>query len=128
MLRRLICGFLAAFVSTICVADTIGGFWKHAEEPGWIEISMESGTGVVVRNDVYPERVGRKILKDIAADEDDANTWNAQVFAERLGGYRDARIVLASPERMDIKVKVGFISRTIEWTRVDEVAPAATPD
>ena len=105
----------------MAAAADIDGFWKNSEEPGWIEIKLDEGVGTVVRNDNYPERVGRQILRDLRADESEENLWHGQVYAERLGEFRDADISLAEPDRMEFKVKVGFISRTVEWVRVDEV-------
>ena len=55
------------FVVTLVSAQDIAGFWQHAEEPGWIEISLATGTGTVVRNDKFPERAGR--LNDPAIGE-----------------------------------------------------------
>ena len=109
----------------LAYADDISGFWKHAEEPGWIEISLEQGKGTVVRNDKFPERVGREILKDLTKDDSEAGLWNGQIFADKLGEYKDAEITLAEPDRMIIKVKVGFMSRKVEWLRVDEVPVAS---
>jgi len=106
-------------------ADDIAGFWKHSEEPGWIEIRLDEGIGTVLRNDKFPERVGREILKDLTADDSEQGLWKGQIFAEKLGEYKDAEITLAEPDRMKIKVKVGFMSRTLEWLRVDEVPAAA---
>lgn len=55
---------LAVFlVAPLSIADDINGFWKHADEPGWIEIRLEEGRGTVVRNDKFPERVGREMLR-----------------------------------------------------------------
>jgi uncharacterized protein (DUF2147 family) len=119
-------GFLIAILLAApqALAADISGFWKHADEPGWIEVSLEQGKGTVVRNDKFPERVGREILKDLVADDSQQGRWKGQIFAEKLGEYKDAEITLAEPGRMEIKVKVGFMSRTVEWQRVDEV-PAA---
>jgi hypothetical protein len=102
-------------------AGDINGFWKHSDEPGWIEIRLDEGKGTVIRNDKFPDRVGREIVKGLAADESEKNLWRGQVYAERLGEYRDAEILLPEPDRMHFKVKVGFISRTVEWVRVDQV-------
>ena len=78
-----------------------------------------------MRNDKFPERVGREIVKGLEADESEKNLWRGQVYAEKLGDYKDAEISLTAPDRMQFKVKVGFISRTLEWLRVDEVPKAA---
>ena len=114
---------IAALSTSLAWAGDITGIWKHAEEPGWIEIQMEEGVGTakVVRNEAYPERVGREILKDLTAVEDKASLWQGQIYVERLGKYKDAQILLAEPDALEMKVKVGFISRTVNWIRVEEL-------
>ena len=113
---------VAAFLAApSAFAGDISGFWKHAEEPGWIEINLDEGKGTVVRNDKFPERVGREILKELVAKDPEQGLWKGQIYAEKLGEYKDAEITLAEPDRMAIKVKVGFMSRTVEWQRVDAV-------
>ena len=69
----------------------------------------------------------KRILKDLEADGSKDGLWKGQIYAERFGEYRDAKITLAEPDRMKIKVKVGFMSRTVEWVRVDAV-PAVAAD
>ena len=118
---RSVLAAITIFASPLVLAADISGFWKHAEAPGWIEISLEEGKGTVVRNDKFPERVGREILKDLAGDDAGQHLWRGQIYAEKLGEYKDAEITLPEPDRMKIKVKVGFMSRTIEWLRVDAV-------
>ncbi len=114
--------FIAALLAASNVfATDISGFWKHTEEPGWIEINLDAGKGTVVRNDKFPERVGREILKDLVAEGSDTPRWKGQVFAEKLGEYKDANIVLSKPDLMTIQVRVGFISRTFHWQRVEKL-------
>lgn len=126
---RALLTFAAVLIAPITIAEELAGFWKHAEEPAWIEITIdeEVGKGVVVRNDIYPERVGREILKDLRADDKQEGLWLGQVYAEKLGEYKDARISLPGSGLMELKVKVGFMSRTLEWVRVDSV-PANSED
>ena len=121
----LVCAMLTA---PLLSAAEISGFWKHADEPGWIEISLDEGKGTVVRNDKFPERVGRQIIKELQADGSKENLWRGQVYAEKLGEYKDAEISLKEPDLMQFKVKVGFMSRTIEWVRVDAVPAAILQD
>ena len=103
------------------LAGDISGYWKLTNEPGWIEINLEQGKGVVARNDKFPERVGREFLKDLTAGDSEKGPWQGQVFIERFGEYKDAEISMAKPDRLIIKVKLGFMSRTLEWYRVDRV-------
>ena len=124
-MNRITLFLCAMLVAPLSLAGDISGVWKHADEPGWIEISLDKGEGTVVRNDKFPERVGRQIIKELQADGSKQNLWRGQVYAEKLGEYKDAEISLKEPDLMQFKVKVGFMSRTIEWVRVDAV-PAAT--
>jgi len=89
----------------------------------WIEMQPETGQGVMVRNDNRPDRVGFLVVTDLEAN-DDLNEWSAQVFVARLGEYRKADIALSSVDRMVFTVKVGFMRRSVEWSRVPEVPPA----
>ena len=116
--------FLTLLLPPLAIAETISGFWKHTDEPGWIEIRLDEGKGTVLRNDKFPERVGREILKDLKPDAEEEGLWRGQVYVERLGEYRDAEITLPELDQMEIKVKVGFISRTVDWVRVQKVPPA----
>ena len=73
---------VAAFLAApYAFAGDISGFWKHADEPGWIEISLEEGKGTVVRNDKFPERVGREILKKARHDDPQSPDFVAQAVS-----------------------------------------------
>ena len=103
--------------------DELAGYWQHESEPVWIEMQPETGQGVMLRNDNRPDRVGFLVVTDLEAS-DEPNEWSAQVFAARLGEYRQAEITLATDDRMVFTVKVGFMRRSVEWQRVSEVPPA----
>jgi len=105
------------------ISADLAGFWKHAEEPGWIEIRMGDGvgSGIVMRNDLNPERVGRELLKGLVKDGSEKGLWRGQIYVERLSDYQNAEISLAESGRMLIKLRVGLISRTLEWISVDAV-------
>ena len=103
--------------------NELAGYWQHESEPVWIEMQPETGQGVMLRNDNRPDRVGFLVVTDLEAS-DEPNEWSAQVFAARLGEYRQAEITLATDDRMVFTVKVGFMRRSVEWQRVSEVPPA----
>ena len=63
--------------------------------------------------------VGTVLLKNLVAAKD--KQWQGEVYAEKFGEYKPARVSLSTPDVMSIKVKVGFMSRTIEMRRVSEV-------
>ena len=100
-------------------ASELAGLWQHEKQPAWVEIQFEgdSATGTVRRNEVKPEAVGFEIMRDIVVDGDE---WRGQIYAEALGEYKDMTVRLNGDE-MEVKVKVGFMSRTVKWRRASEV-------
>ncbi|MFT6956385.1 MAG: hypothetical protein ACJAYC_001389 [Halieaceae bacterium] len=120
IIRRALLLCVLLFAPVAFSAD-ISGIWKHAQNPAWIEIRLEEGSGTVVRNDKFPDRVGRKILNDLAADKSKQGLWHGQIYAEKLGEYKDVEVSLPEADRMLIKGRVGFISRTVQWVRVDKI-------
>ena len=124
LLPKLLLLMLSAMVTMPGNAETeLAGYWQHESEPVWIEMQPDTGQGVMVRNDNQPDRVGFLVVTDLEAS-DDPNEWSAQVFAARLGEYRQADIALTADDRMVFTVKVGFMRRSVEWQRVSEVPPA----
>ena len=114
----LVCALL--FTPMTFSAD-ISGIWKHEKNPAWIEIRLDEGSGIVVHNDKFPDRMGRTILNDLQADKSKKGLWHGVIYVEKLGEYKDVEISLPEADQMLIKGRVGFISRTVEWVRVDEI-------
>ncbi len=124
LLPKLLPLILSAMVMMPGNAETqLAGYWQHESDPVWIEMQPEAGQGVMIRNDIRPDRLGFLVVTDLEAS-DDPNEWSAQVFAARLGEYRKAEVTLAADDRMVFTVKVGFVRRSVEWRRVSEVPPA----
>ena len=124
LLPKLLLLILSAMVMMPGNAETqLAGYWQHESDPVWIEMQPEAGQGVMIRNDIRPDRLGFLVVTDLEAS-DDPNEWSAQVFAARLGEYRKAEITLAADDRMVLTVKVGFVRRSVKWRRVSEVPPA----
>ena len=124
LLSRLLLLMLSAMFALPGHAENeLAGYWQHESEPVWIEMQSETGQGVMLRNDNRPDRVGFLVVTDLEVS-DEPNEWSAQVFAARLGEYREADITLSSDGRMVFTVKVGFMRRSVEWQRVSEVPPA----
>ena len=116
---------LSALISTPSHASSgLSGYWQHESEPIWIEMQPDEGKGVMLRNDNKPDRVGFLVVTDLIASSE-PDEWSAQVFVVQLGEYRNATIALISDDLMAFTVKVGFIRRTVEWSRVKEVPPAS---
>ena len=102
-------------------AGDLVGIWQHESEPVWIQIEANETVGRVQRDDNKPEAVGFEMIKDLAQTGNDKVRWTGQVYAAKLGEFKSAEIELIDEDVMRFKVKVGFMSRTVEWQRVDEV-------
>ena len=107
-------------VASLSLAGDLTGYWKMDEDPVWIEIKNDNDqlTGTVVKNANIPEATGRTMLKDVTADKGEASTWQGQVYAQKLGSFKDATITQPDADHMAFKVKVGLMSRTVTWTRI----------
>jgi hypothetical protein len=120
-IQRITLLLLAVLVAPWSLAGDLSGVWLNEDQPAWIEIQFSDGqgTGTVRRNDNKPEAVGRVLIKDLVVEEGGAS-WVGQIYAERFKEFKDATITLPEPERMQIVVSVGFMSRTVNWIRVTE--------
>ena len=113
---------LSLFGTSVLAAD-LAGTWKHDEQPVWVEVSKEGevASGTVLRNDNKPDAVGAVFLRDVKSAGEKGSLWKGQVYAAALGEFKDAEISLPTGDTMKIKVKVGFMSRSVTWSRVESV-------
>jgi uncharacterized protein (DUF2147 family) len=124
LLPKMLLLMLSAMVALPGNAENeLAGYWQHESEPIWIEMQPDEGRGVMLRNDNKPDRVGFLVVTDLSASSEPGE-WSAQVYAAQLGEYRKAEIKLLDDDLMSFTVKVGFMRRTVEWSRVPEVPPA----
>lgn len=121
--RSITFGLLLVVAAPFAVAGDISGFWKNAEHPVWVEIDLEQGVGVVRRNDVYPEREGMEIFKDLTRESEEESLWEGRVFAAALDEYKDVKLSLPEADHMLMVVRVFMMSREVDWVRADGVPP-----
>lgn len=103
------------------MAESPIGFWQHEKEPVWIEIPVDETSGFVRRNDNNPDGVGFEMLKALTLLDEALSRWSGEVYAAKLGEFKPAVIELIDDNRLRFTVKVGFLSRTVEWRRVPSV-------
>jgi hypothetical protein len=122
MKRHLMYAICGAFLATSVYGSELAGHWKHEKQPVWISIkaSETEASGTVVRHDGHDNNVGRLLLKDFTRNHTTSDNWDGQVFAARLGEYKDATIEFAEASQFTMIVKVGFITRKVTWLRVEE--------
>jgi len=104
-------------MSNVSLAADISGFWQHPKDPVWIEVSATKGVGIALRNDDDPATVGFEVLKEVTAGAKEG-VWVGQVFVPQLGDYKRVEVTLPNVDTLKMKVKIGFLSRSLEWSRV----------
>jgi uncharacterized protein (DUF2147 family) len=109
--------------SSLCSAEGISGFWQHPKDPVWIEVTSTAGNGLAVRNDNDPSSIGFAVLKEVTVGEQKGR-WTGQVFVPQLGSYKRVELSLPTADTLKMKVKIGFLTRSLEWARVSEVPEA----
>ena len=107
-------------VCKVSAASDLSGFWQHPKDPVWLEVNEALGTGIAVRNDDDPTSVGFAVLKEVVADPKQGQ-WSGQVYVPQLGDYKRVIVTLPDANTLKMKVKLGFISRSVEWTKVSSV-------
>ena len=115
-------GVTAAFslACNVCAASDLSGFWQHPKDPVWLDVNEALGTGIAVRNDNDPSSVGFAVLKEVVADPK-SGQWSGQVYVPQLGDYKQVTVTLPDENTLKMKVKIGFISRSVEWAKVASV-------
>jgi len=121
MVVRSVIFFCTCLFISVASSNDLSGVWKHSERTIWIKITTEKGTGVIVRNDRFPDSVGRTFMTDIKAKENHPNVWYGLAYIEKLKDFKKVEISLAEAKKMLITGKMSFLSRTVEWTGFDKL-------
>jgi hypothetical protein len=119
-MHRTLILFTAALFAHAASANDIAGLWKNDNDPIWMEIFWAEdavATGTVSRNERNSDAVGQVLLKALVRDPAEDMLWRGQVFAARLGEFRDAEVRLLDGRHLEITMKLGFMSRTVGWTK-----------
>ena len=107
-------------VCNVSTASDLSGFWQHPRDPIWLDINEALGTGIVVRNTDDPSSVGFAVLKEVLVGPKQGQ-WSGQVYVPQLGAYKQVTVTLPDANTLKMKVKIGFIRRSVEWSRVASV-------
>ena len=119
MLKPIVAAALS-FICNVSAASDLNGFWQHPKNPVWLEVNEAMGTGVAIRNDDDPGSVGFAVLKEVMTGPK-GEQWSGQVYVPQLGDYKRVIVTLPNPSTLKMKVKIGFISHSVEWTKVASV-------
>jgi hypothetical protein len=96
------------------------GIWKHSDKDVWMEIEFDQavGTGRVFRNDKKPDSIGKPVLTELIFDAA-LGEGEGLMYVPQMQSRYGAKVKLVGPNLMTMKVKVGFMSNTVKWLKVD---------
>ncbi|MGI9288221.1 MAG: hypothetical protein ACR2P1_22745 [Pseudomonadales bacterium] len=113
------------FCVNIAVADIdanrLLGYWQAEGKPAIVEITKPESDiyiGTVVQNAAVPKAVGKQVFKDLRYDAA-TQQWNGLFYIIPRDKDAKANVSSTGKDSFQMKVKVGFISRTVDWRRVD---------
>jgi uncharacterized protein (DUF2147 family) len=121
-------GFLFLLLGAACsFADVpldnskLEGQWKMSDKPIWVDISFteEVGQGQIIRHENDPLAVGKLLLSNIVKDSD-KNFWNGFIYVPQLSRIHPMKLSHIDSQEINIRVKVGFIKKTVILNRVND--------
>jgi uncharacterized protein (DUF2147 family) len=109
---------LSLFSITAFSQTDISGKWNTGDQNTLVEIVQQNGVyiGKIISSDNPKVKQGKVILRNVKAKK---AGWAGEIYAPRRSEWYDAEIS-TSGNKLKLKMSVGFISKTVEWTKVDE--------
>ena len=114
-------GAAYSFADVPLDTSKLEGQWKMSDKPIWVEISFteEVGQGQIIRHENDPLAVEKLLLSNIVKDSD-KNFWNGFIYVPQLSRIHPMKLSHIDSQEINIRVKVGFIKKTVILYRVDD--------
>lgn len=93
----------------------ITGVWNTGDQNTLVKIEKVEDVfiGKIVSSDNPSAKIGNTLIKDVILKK---GKWTGQMFAPRKGEWYDAEFK-AKENILEIEISVGFMSKTLEWTK-----------
>ena len=93
----------------------VAGKWTFGKQNTIVEIKQNNGVykGKLIASDNPKAKKGTVIVKNLKKIN---GKWKGKIFAPRRNDWYNAEFT-PKGKTMDVKIKAGFISKTIKWTK-----------
>lgn len=120
MIRKALAIACIVLLSTTANANELIGYWQHESQPVTVEILQQDGEtiGIIRQQTERPEVIGRTLYQQLAYSEQD-ELWRGQIYVFRMKEFRDVSLKMLSGQAFKMTVKVGFMSRSFTWHKVE---------
>ena len=117
----LLLGAASSFADVTLDTSKLEGQWKMSDKPIWVDINFteEVGQGQIIRHENDPSAVGKLLLSNIVKDSD-KNFWDGFIYVPQLSRIHPMKLSHIDSQEINIKVKVGFIKKTVILYRVND--------
>ena len=117
----LLLGAASSFADVTLDTSKLEGQWKMSDKPIWVDINFteEVGQGQIIRHENDPSAVGKLLLSNIVKGSD-KNFWNGFIYVPQLSRIHPMKLSLIGSQEINIRVKVGFIKKTVILYRVND--------
>ena len=117
----LLLGAESSFADVTLDTSKLEGQWKMSDKPIWVDINFteEVGQGQIIRHENDPSAVGKLLLSNIVKGSD-KNFWNGFIYVPQLSRIHPMKLSLIGSQEINIRVKVGFIKKTVILYRVND--------
>ncbi|MFL2494834.1 MAG: hypothetical protein ACJ0RL_04320 [Porticoccaceae bacterium] len=117
----LLLGAASSFADVPLDTSKLEGQWKMSDKPIWVDINFteEVGQGQIIRHENDPSAVGKLLLSNIVKGSD-KNFWNGFIYVPQLSRIHPMKLSLIGSQEINIRVKVGFIKKTVILYRVND--------
>ena len=93
----------------------IAGKWVVGKQNTVVKIEQNDGiySGIIISSDNSKAEIGKLMVKDLREKN---GKWKGKTYSPKRKEWYDAAFIPKN-NSLDIKIKVGFFSKTIEWVR-----------
>jgi uncharacterized protein (DUF2147 family) len=94
----------------------VAGEYIVGKQNTLVKIEQQEGIyiGEIISSDNPNAKIGKLMVKDLKQDK--KGNWKGKLYAPKRKEWYDAEFI-PKENTLDIKIKVGFFSKTIEWLR-----------
>jgi uncharacterized protein (DUF2147 family) len=104
--------------SSVFAQSDIRGTWNTGEQHTLVEIVKEGEAyaGKVISSSNDKLKPGTLLIKDVKLKK---NKWKGQMYAPKKGEWYNAEFTNKG-NTLEIVLSVGFMRKTVEWTKEDD--------
>lgn len=101
-------------LNSFAQSDVLGE-WIVGKQNTVIKIEQQAGVyyGKIISSDNSKVKIGKLMVKDL---KEKKGKWKGNTYSPKRKEWYDAEFI-PKENTLDIKIKVGFFSKTIEWVR-----------